>query len=280
MSLADIEARRAAIRTHLFLLCPNNSGSTFLGNAIKRSQHVWGFAPEGQHVFGFAGPHTQGSRWALIWGSTPEARAHFEGGHYDWQRIEKAWYHHASAARDDAPVFFTKSPPFLLIAEQLRAHFKGTRFIFMVRNPFAMMEGVVRRYAKQDRFATRTDLVEAVARHIVTCFEVQAANRKRYADISCAFTYEELCADPQGIARKIHTLVPELDDLDLAQRLSVKGQYDEPLRNMNADQIARLSDQDIATAARIFAPRRDLFEPFGYAIDPAGADVTNSADGE
>lgn len=270
MSLADIETRRAAIRTHLFLLCPNNSGSTFLGNAIKRSAHVWGFEKEGQHVFGFAGPHTRGSNWALIWGSTPEARALFEEGEYNWPRIEKAWYHHADAAREDAPVFFTKSPPFLLIAEQLHTHFADTRFIFMVRNPFAMMEGIVRRYATQDRFATRAELVEAVARHIVTCFEVQAQNRERYADISCAFTYEDLCADPQGMAAQIQALVPELDDLDLSQRLAVKGQYDEPLRNMNADQIARLSEEDIAIAARNFSAHRHLFEPLGYDIAGAG----------
>ena len=280
MSLAQIDARRAAIRTHLFLLCPNNSGSTYLGNAIKRSQHVWGFRPEGQHVFGFAGPHTQGHEHALIWGSTPETRAVFEDADYDWERTERAWYYHAEAARDDASVFFTKSPPFLLIAQQLRAHFRGTRFILMVRNPFAMMEGIVRRYDQLERFETRAELIKATAQHIVTCFEYQAKNRAAFADIACSFTYEELCAAPDAAAKKIAALVPVLDDLDLTQRLAVKGQYDERLRNMNADQIARLSDDDLAGAARVFAPHAELFEPHGYSIDPHTVRVTSLPDGE
>lgn len=271
MTRALIEARRRAIRKHLFLLCPNNSGSTYLGNAIARSRAVWGLPREGQHMLGFAGPATTHTPWPLIWGGREESLAHFrDSPDYDWERTRTAWYFHASAAREDAPVFFTKSPPFLLIADQLAAHFPATSFLIMVRDPYAALEGIVRRRRGGRDEADGADLPTIAARHLVTCFEAQRANIARLGSSAIFFTYEELCAGPQQIAHRIAQLVPELDDLDLTQRIAVKGLYDEGLRNMNADQISRLSRAAAAQATAVFAAHEDLLAGFGYRLrDPA-----------
>ena len=60
-------------------------------------------------------------------------------------------------------------------------------------------------------------------------------------------------------------LVPQLDDLNLRQKIKVR-EYDENLRNMNKQQIARLSKDDICHINEIFSPHRDLFEFFGYSL--------------
>lgn len=267
MSKHKIEQVAAAVTTHLFILCPNNSGSTYLSRAIAQSRQVWSLEREGQHVLGFAGPQTLNSPWPLVWAADESRLAHFrDSPDYDWERTRKAWYFHATAARDDAPVFHTKAPPFLLIADQLRAAFANTRFIIMVRNPYATLEGILRRWQRTDASARTLDLAEAGARHIVACFEHQIRNIERFYGCSVAFTYEELCAAPDAKAHEIRVLVPGLDDLDLTQRLAIKGTYDEPLRNMNAEQIARLSPEEINRANTVFGPREDILARFGYTL--------------
>ncbi len=263
MSLSLVAARAAAIDTHLFLLCPNNSGSTYLGAAIAQSRHVCSLPAEGQHVVGYGGPNTRNSPWPLIWAGSPESTRHFAEAQYDWQRTRKAWHFHATGDAG-ASVFFTKSPPFLLIADQLAQHFDPASFILMVRDPYAALEGIVRRHRRSGN--ARSDLAEIAARHLVACFQKQRQNREALAGRMVFFTYEDLCLDPARAAQAIQSMVPVLDDLDLAQRLPVKGLYDEPLRNMNAEQIARLSDHDIAAANRIFVPHLDALEYFGYSI--------------
>ncbi|MEL7447364.1 MAG: sulfotransferase [Pseudomonadota bacterium] len=266
MSFATIEARAAAIHCHLFLLCPNNSGSTYLSGAIGRSSHVWSLEREGQHVVGFGGPSTMATPWPLIWGGTPESLAHFAEADYDWERTRKAWYFHAKAAREDAPVFHTKSPPFLLVADQLRSKFEGARFLLMVRDPYATIEGIIRRRSRSQSVENPADLVRVAARHLVTCFEYQRRNITLLGESAVFFTYEDLCAEPCKIAGRITDLVPDLDDLDLVQTIPVKGSYEEPLRNMNDQQIARLDPQDRAIANEVFEPNRSVLEAFGYTL--------------
>ena len=88
-------------------------------------------------------------------------------------------------------------------------------------------------------------------------------------DRAVDFTYEEMCTDPAAVGARIARLVPPLHDLDLGQTLPVKGHYDEPLDNMNARQIARLSVDDRNRIDAIFDNHRPLLAAFGYdRIDP------------
>ena len=268
--IAQIERVAASVKTHLFLLCPNNSGSTYLSRAIAQSRHVWSLEKEGQHVFGFAGPHTLDSKWPLIWASSDEALAVFaDRSAFDWERSRKAWYFLATAKTDAASVFHTKAPPFLLHARDLSETFENARFVLMVRDPYAALEGILRRKQRHKTISRNLDLAEAGARHLLKCLEIQRANIDLLGEAAIAFTYEELCAGPEEMAHRIEALVPALDDLDLSQRLSIKGTYDEPLRNMNEEQIARLSPEEISAATRVFEEGREHLEFFGYALRTA-----------
>ena len=68
----------------------------------------------------------------------------------------------------------------------------------------------------------------AVATHVVNCLAWQRHNVEAYRDRGVFFTYEEMCAEPVTVERKIETLVPELDDLILRRRIALK-EYDEML---------------------------------------------------
>ena len=55
---------------------------------------------------------------------------------YDWPRTRKAWYFQAFARSPDASVFYAKAPYHLLLVDELARHFRNTKFLFMVRNPY------------------------------------------------------------------------------------------------------------------------------------------------
>jgi len=258
-----------AVRTHLFGIAPNNSGSSFLKEAMATSRATWNLPREGQFALGFAGPTTL-EHGGLIW-SEPQWRGRLaDREDYDWPRTRKAWHFQAFARDPRAPVFYTKTPHFLLHVDDIARHFPNAKFLFMVRNPYAMCEGICR---NQPRKAVRFDgdLPAAAARHAVACMELQLRNLERHGDRAAFFTYEEMCDAPHQVEEKIRALVPELRDLKLRQRLRVKdGMYDEMLANMNRRQIDRLGTGEIEAFNRVFDRRIDLLEHFGYRLMEPG----------
>ena len=267
------------VRTHLFVVCPNNSGSSFLAAALGKCLATWRLPQEGQFMRGFVGPVTTGFYGreqhlpALLWASERKWIDLFaEPNSYDWARSRKAWYFHARAHRADASVFVTKSPPHVLHVGQLAKAFRNAKFLFMVRNPYAVCEGICRRYHTQlapilhRQFTEPGRSVEAAAAvHVANCLSWQRRNIEMYPEHGVFFTYEDMCDEPAAVARKVQNLVPELDDLVLRQRIAVKN-YDEALANMNERQIARLGAEEIAAFNRVFREARDTLGYFGYDL--------------
>ena len=109
-------------------------------------------------------------------------------------------------------------------------------------------------------------LVEVVARHIIACFERQRANLGCADAEGALLRYEDMCADPASASRRILRLVPELGRIDLAHRVAVKGLYDEPLRNMNAESIGALTADELSVLSAAFVRHGELFDFFGYRV--------------
>lgn len=216
-------------------------------------------------MLGYCGPDTIDRGDPLTWASSP-ASVDFmrKSVHYDWKKTRKAWYFQARSARPNASIFVTKSPPFLLITDQLSEHFKQARFLFLVRNPYAVVEGICRRTVKLE--SDRNEALKAAARHIMTCFEYQKQNIEAYPLNGLFLSYEAICREPQEARDKVQTLVPGLTELDFDQRIAVKGMYDELLRDMNDDHIARLGPKDIQTINQVFVSKLDLMRYFGYEL--------------
>lgn len=258
----DLEDR---VSTHLFVICPNNSGSTFLKEALATCRMTWNLEREGQHVLGFAGPSSRSNRTGLVWASEPRFILLYDAAAYNWALIRKAWYFQAYARDPAATVFVTKSPPFLLNVAALERHFTNARFLFMVRNPYAMVEGIWRRRSRLPG-AKADAVLDAAARHAVACLAYQRRNVDTYRTNGRFFAYETMCRDPARVERTVRSLVPDIDDLTLRQKLPVKGMYDEMLTDMNDRQIARLTAAHIEVINRVFLAHHHLLDHFGYRI--------------
>ena len=271
-ALHDLER---TVTTHLFVICPTNSGSTFLRNALATSRRTWNLPREGRRIFGTVRPMPRKDDRLTghnrLWAARKRWRDVYQDpAHYDWPRTRAAWYFQAYAHDPRAPVFVEKSPSFLMIVGDLARHFRNAKFLIMVRNPYAVCEGICRARRRGPwglSAALEGERLETVAaRHVATCLEYQRRNIEAYGDQGVFFTYEAMCSEPERVARKIRDLVPELDDLNLRQRLWVRSDYHEMLTDMNARQIARLDPDQIAAINREFEKHRAVLNYFGYDV--------------
>ena len=261
--MSKFAAIKKKIKTHLFIICPNNSGSTYLKNVLATCCNTWNLHREGQNTFGFIGPCNTNKMGIppLLWAANRRFRQmRKDPSLYNWEKNRKAWYLQAFSKSESASVFVEKSPPFLLLVPFLMTNFENTKFLLMVRNPYAMAEGILRRHKGKNK-------LELIADHIIACFQYQIRNLQFLKDQShLFFTYEELCSMPDDIEIKIKKLVPELSDLRLKQTIPVKGIYNETLRNMNREQIERLSDMQKKELKTRFLKYESFFKHFGYYI--------------
>ena len=255
------------IKTHLFIICSPHSGTTFLKNALSTSKNTWNLPKEGQHTYGFAGPSSNGLKAQKLWATEKWIDTFSTSQNYDWERIKKAWNFQAFSLNPEATVFVEKSPPFLLIINQLIKEFENARFLFMVRNPYAVVEGIRRRiiqYKLHDNIPAKELLTQASIQ-VINCLKIQKQNLETWGDHGVFFTYEQMCEEPERVQEKIIKLVPEIDDLVLRQKLRIKD-YNEELRNMNEQQIERLTNEDIEQINEVFAPYEYILEYFNYSL--------------
>ena len=259
MLISDIAAK---ITTHLFVVCPNNSGSTFLSKALSTCRRTMYLEQEGQHT-GFVGPVPAQEDLSLVWG---EAGSNYgdvlaDDANYDWPAIKNHWYRAARRAyRPEVCVFLEKSPPHIARVHLLAKHFASAKFVFMVRNPYAQVESICRARPNMPEITRRA------SEHSLTCLRLQRENIERYSASGVGFTYEAMCAEPAATAESIRQLAPELEDLKLDQEIAVKGRYKERLRDMNAQQIARLTGDQLAILRNTFAPHEALLRHFRYEL--------------
>ncbi|MEH6660727.1 MAG: sulfotransferase [Parasphingorhabdus sp.] len=252
-----------AIRTHLFIISPNNSGSTFLRRSFEFSDKVWWLPREGQHMPGFVGPYTRDTHDALIWNASTDRRARYrDPAAYDWEQTRRAWYFWARSRSVEAPVFVTSSPPFLLNLDSLERHFNDARFIFLTRDPYAVAEGILRRPI--EHLARGEDKYRMVANHIGHCFRWQLGNIATHGATALRLTYEDMTDDPDGTAARMRAFIPMIDDYSLDHPIPVKQRYFETVRNMNGEAFSRLNYDVVDRLRAGFADFADAIEALGY----------------
>ena len=88
------ERMERTIETHLFVVSPNNSGSTFLSLALAACRQAWSLPDESRLVHGFARPTRVDSplRGAVkVWAAEQRwLDVLTDAGAYDWPRIRRA----------------------------------------------------------------------------------------------------------------------------------------------------------------------------------------------
>ena len=247
---------------HLFLLIPNNSGSSLVLRLLARSPHAACLRKEGQHLPGYMGPVPGQLGVKHLFGLH---EAFDDPGSYDWPAIRELFERRWEALDPNAPVRVEKSPPNVLRAEMLDEHFENTHFIVSWRNPYAAADGIFR--------GNPGARPGQAARHLIRMLQAARANRERYGERVVAAAYEAIVAAPQGFLDRVTAMIPEIGalEVDPEAEITVKGRRYDGIRDTNAEQIANLTPNMIAGMNRHLERHAELLESFGYGLLPPSA---------
>ena len=237
----------------LFLLGCNNSGTTLLVETLQSHPMVRNLPKEGQRLtkaipnsapLGIGRVFTQ--KLELFRQIESDEGACVPRLRYDW-----AYY------SDPRPgIRLEKSPPNTLKARWLQKYFAPARFLVLVRNPYAVCEGIARR---------RGHSIEEAATHWRTVHEVLQQDLPQL-DRSLTVRYEDFCERPLDVleaVRRFLDLEEAFEPSITTREFNAHNMSGAPhqLENFNERSIRRLSVTDRATITRVIG---DAMIPWGY----------------
>ena len=132
------------------------------------------------------------------------------------------------------------------------------KYMCMVRNPYAQVEGIMRRN-KQDS--------KSAAEFAIMCLCYQSRNKVR--DNALFFSYEELCENGEVILKKMIEFVPELNDINVNIEFTshnFKSEVKMKMINLNEEKISKISDNDLEIINTVFIKQEELLNLFNYKI--------------
>jgi hypothetical protein len=195
-----------------------------------------------------------------------EKSSEFENDkNYDWESIKNTWeggWRRSDKWSDEGVVLLEKSPPNVIRANLLQDNFENSYFILMVRNPYAVSEGIRRRWGYS---------IQRAAEHWVRATSKQIRNLETLN--RCIFIkYESLCSNPKKEASKVRAFMPELHDLSF--NLDISGTHaignmnkkKMGLNDFNKRQIGNLSKSDLFKISRVLLRNKGVVRYFGYGI--------------
>lgn len=171
-----------------------------------------------------------------------------------WPEIKAAWEKHWDHSK---PILLEKSPPNLIRAKAIADHFSPSKFVVMVRNPYAHAEGLIRRNGFK---------IHRAANFAGMCLRTQWQNAQTLEDVM-VITYEDLVADPGAACSRLAEFVPALHDMDHTASFevhSVDGTLNRPIVDLNAKKIASLDNDTIDQLNQHFLAHEESFDAWGY----------------
>jgi hypothetical protein len=237
----------------LFLLGCNNSGTTLLVETLQSHPLIRSLPREGQRLTR-AIPNSAPLGIGRVFTQKLDLFRQIETDNgscvprlrYDW-----AYY------SDPRPgIRLEKSPPNTLRSRWLQQHFAPARFLVLVRNPYAVCEGIGRR---------RGHSIEEAALHWRTVHEVLGEDMPHLAH-RLVVRYEDFCESPLDELERVRGFLgldQPFDSAVTSKEFNAHNMDGTPrkLRNFNDRSISQLSNDQIATITRIVG---DTMIPWGY----------------
>jgi len=246
------------ITKHLFLLSPNNCGSSYINECFKNSKDIAALENEGQDESYFFGKKTADFEENISFIFTKKARDFEDDDYVQWVRTEAAWTEKWELVNPNAQWRFQKSPPDILRPHILLDVFVNLSFLIMARNPYAMAESIIR--------SNPTATLEDIANHCIDCLIAQRKNNYLMGNNFC-FTYEDMCDRPEWVEKNIKEKYNIEDfSLTLPKKHKIKNKYDSILVNKNEEQINRLKKHQIEFLNSVFKKYMDTMDYWGYTL--------------
>ena len=243
-------------KTWVFLVGCYNSGTTLLAELLGQHPSISALSTEGHFItdqfikdYDIGLPRMWVEREDLF-------RLNEDDEGPDALRVKKEW-----AMRLDLkkPVLLEKSPPNSAKMRWLQKHFENAHFIGIMRNGYAVSEGITRK--ADPKHLINSWPIEMSAYQWKRSNEVMqqdAEHLKKFMWI----TYEDLAGDTVETLNKITDFigVDDFETFESDRQWSIH-ERDEQVRNMNDESIARLSPEQIKIINEVAG---DMLDEFGY----------------
>ena len=241
-----------------FIVACNNSGTSLLQNILEKSDTVSTLPYEGQ-IYTRVLARARRKGFERVWSEYSE-KLTVNIGHslrdgprllHDWTKDLKTPLHE---------LIVEKTPANILRMTWLQRIFHKSYFVGLIRNGYAVAEGIKRKGNKD---------ISRAARHwnIVNKKMLDESKRVRRFLL---LNYEQLSEHPEKTMKQLANFL-ELDPQPLEQAVcktfdftTVAGSGPSPIQNLNDESIARLSSDDIT---KIRTNADEMLEYFGYKID-------------
>jgi hypothetical protein len=233
----------------LFIVGCYNSGTTLLARLLATHSQI-SYLDEGVFKTSqLTTPEELG--WPRLWCQVlDKVRLNAADRSVDINKLKKDWMLFFDRQKT---VFVEKSIVNSARMPWLQENFANSYFLFIVRNGYAVAEGIRRRTARSLRDGQRLNSqftssypIELCAKQWITnnaVVESDAKQIQRFKRIS----YEDLCAHPYKTISDIYAFLGLNDESSAlleVQRWKI-NEYDSAIRNMNDKSIANLSVEDI-----------------------------------
>jgi len=240
----------------LFLVGCYNSGTTLIADVLGEHPQIAALPDEGQYLtdqllldYKIGLPRMWVGREDLF-------RMDETSTGPDVQRMRKEW---AMRLPRTAPVVLEKTPANMARTRWLQANFPNAHFVGILRNPYAVIDGIRRKAEPQHIEAGWP--IEMCAHQWARSNEVLAEDAT-HLERFMWLRYEDFVnSTAESIARVLEFVgLPQTMTLEQGQAWNVHERR-EPIRDMNAESIAGLAPGDIRAINSLIGPQ---VEAFGY----------------
>lgn len=224
----------------VFVVGCYNSGTTLLAEILGKHPKISALPTEGQFITDqFVKDYEIGL--PRMWTKREDLfRLTENDAGPDVRRLKKEWGMRLDLSR---PILLEKSPPNIARTRWLQKHFHNAHFIGIVRNGYAVAEGIRRKADPVHKKGGWS--IEDSIHQWVRCNEVLLEDSKFLKNFLLA-TYEEFTENTEATLKRITDFlnIGSFAELDTAQNWNIH-ERNEAIRNMNAESTKRLSPIEI-----------------------------------
>lgn len=244
-------------KTWVFLVGCYNSGTTLLAELLGQHPSISALPTEGHFITDqFVKDYDIGL--PRMWVEREDLfRLNETDDGPDPVRLTKEWAMRLDCSK---PVLLEKSPPNSAKTRWLQKHFDNAHFVGIVRDPYAVSEGITRK--ADPKHLINSWPIEMSAYQWMRSNQILQQDAE-YLQRFMWVKYEDLADDTVGTLNKITEFVgvEGFDHFESGRSWSIH-ERNEQVRNMNSESIKRLSPQQIESITRVAG---EMMDTFGYS---------------
>jgi hypothetical protein len=251
-------------RSWLFLATLPNSGSTALARIMETSKNVSILQSRAE------------GQWLIPEMCRPRDR--WQAGYpVDWALVRAVWLHHALRRSGGQGIVFEKSPPNIMRMRELVDTFSDMdpHVLLFTRDPIAICASWAKRYdaahLKREWLPIGSPPLDSADAYFRTLGRLCGERMSILAGLKdlphFLLSYERLTESSASWLSELRRTVPALSDINVSASIAVKDYAPQPLRNMNQEQRATLTEQQRAWLGEGLEPHADSIRSFGYTLD-------------